>query len=328
MPIRRSLFAPLASAALMGLIVTACREQPTGPPLDSGPDAPVRPSFAFTGGFGKVLGTTWRGELVEIDLDAGAVTLIGDAGVFGGFDLGWTDIAVGDSANLFALSRRLSDPDGASLYRTDPTTGAVIADVGPAGQVNLADFDFDGADFLGIGRRSSEFGVARLFTIDTVDAQVTWITPDTTVGVGLNPFDTVGQSDPIRTGGFAVHPSTGELWGVEGQNSDTHVLFRIDPLSGEADTIMPLGLDGAALPGTEWGFDGLHILDDGTFIGSRGGNFTTPDSSLWEISSSLDPSSGRAEIALIPLTFDTLIVATSLMGWSARPRHLIPWFSR
>jgi hypothetical protein len=115
----------------MGLIVTACREQPTAPTLDPAPDPRSRPSFAFTGGSGKLLGTTWRGELVEIDLDVGTVTWIGDAGVVGGFNLGWTDIAFDGVGDLFAISRRLSDPDMASLYRIDPSTGAVIETTRP-----------------------------------------------------------------------------------------------------------------------------------------------------------------------------------------------------
>jgi hypothetical protein len=56
----------------------------------------------------------------------------------------------------------------------------------------------------------------------------------------------------------------------------------------------------------EFGYDGLHILDDGTFVATRGGPFAN-DSVLWEIDQTPD-SLGVVPIQLIPLTFDTLIV--------------------
>jgi hypothetical protein len=52
----------------------------------------------------------------------------------------------------------------------------------------------------------------------------------------------------------------------------------------------------------------LHIQGDGTFLAARGGANMPADSVIWEITSTPDPSSGLAEIAVIPLTVDTLIV--------------------
>lgn len=94
----------------LSLAATACNlaESPTTP---SETPSPLEPNFSFTGGAGKVLGSTNEGELVEIDLDASTVTLIGDVGTFDGDELGWTDIASDDDGRLFALSRGFTESD-------------------------------------------------------------------------------------------------------------------------------------------------------------------------------------------------------------------------
>jgi hypothetical protein len=288
---------------------------------DCWPDSPVAPErdsldvgvprFNFTGGTAKVLGSTNQGELVEIDLDAGTATLIGDAGIFAGDSVGWTDIAFDGSGTLFGLSRIFFESDfEVHLYRIDPSTGAIIADIGSAGDHAFSDFDYDGSDFYGNGKEDVFGCCGQLFTIDVTSAQATWISSDT-LGFGLNPYDTIGSSDPIQSGGFAVHPVTGDLWGIEAlQFSNFRVLFRIDRTTGLADSILKVGPP-------EYGYDALHILDDGTFIATRGGPDVPPDSVLWEISSTPD-SLGVVAIAPIPLTFDPLIVG-SLNGLESPP---------
>lgn len=119
-----------------------------------------------------------------------------------------------------------------------------------------------------------------------------------------------------QRGGFAVHPVTGDLWGIEALQSQAPVLYTIDRTTGLADSILRLGIGGVEAP-QEFGFDALHILDDGTFIAARGGN-APADSVIWEITSDPDPISGLAEIAVIPLPTDSLIVG-NLNGFEAPP---------
>jgi hypothetical protein len=303
--VRRTAVLALLAALAVPLIIAACVEHPTAPVSEP---ITVGPSFSFTGGSGTVLGSTNRGELVEIDLDSGTVTRIGDAGIFAGDSVGWTDIAFDGSGTLFGLSRISSESDfEVHLYTINPSTGAIISDIGSAGDHAFSDFDHDGSDFYGSGAEDGPTGCCgQLFTIDVTNAQATWISSDT-LGFGLNPYDTVGLSPVIAKGGFAVHPVTGDFWGIEALQSSQPVLYRIDRTSGEADSILRLGLGGAPAP-TQFGFDALHIQGDGTFLAARGGANMPADSVIWEITSTPDPSSGLAEIAVIPLTVDTLIV--------------------
>ena len=312
---RQSASAALVSAALMGLTITACREAPTAPGVDNVP-ASTPPAFAFTGGSGKVLASTNQGELVEIDLDLGTATLIGDAGTYSGKTLGWTDIALDSSGTLFALSRfatevgtSCSGDPCSHLYQISLQNGGVVTEIGSTEQRFLSEIDFAGDSLFGAFSYLSGLYVGRLFSLDPSTAALTF-TPDT---FGLNPY---ASNRPLASGGFAVHPLTGELWGVESQWSNAPVLYRIDRSTGAADSIIRLGLGGQALP-KSGGLDGLHILDDGTFIATRGAG-APKDSALWEIDPVPDPTSGLAEIALIPLTFDTLIVG-SLNGLESAP---------
>ena len=303
---RTALLALLAALAVP-LIIAACVEHPTAPVSEP---ITVGPSFSFTGGSGKILGSTREGELVEIDFGAGTATLIGDAGTVGGDELGWTDIATDDTGRLFALSVFQTESEGVPyLYELNPANGSVIATLGATGSefsdLRFSDFDHDGDTFYGSGGEAVFQGSGQLFSMDST-AQPTWISSDT-LGYGLNPYDTIGPDYGIERGGFAIHPMTGDFWGIEALQSQAPVVFRIDPTTGLADSILRLGIDGVQAP-QQVGFDGLHILDDGTFIATRGGAFTSEDSVVWEISSVPDAVSGLAEIAHIPLTFDTLIV--------------------
>ena len=195
-----------------------------------------------------MLGSTNLGELVEIDFDAGTITLIGDAGVFAGDSVRWTDIAFDDAGSLHGLSRSQWESDfEVHLYRVDPSTGAVLADVGSASDHRFSDFDHDGNAFYGSGAVEATSCCGQLFTIDETNAQATWISSDT-VGFGLNPYDTIGSMDPIARGGFAVHPVTGDYWGIEALQSQAPVVFRIDPTTGVADSILRLGIGGVEAP--------------------------------------------------------------------------------
>jgi hypothetical protein len=63
--VRRTAVLALLAALAVPLIIAACVEHPTAPVSEP---ITVGPSFSFTGGSGTVLGSTNRGELVEIDL--------------------------------------------------------------------------------------------------------------------------------------------------------------------------------------------------------------------------------------------------------------------
>ena len=280
---------------LVLLAATACEvaEPPTDPWVRPDPSAPNL-SVTRGSGMGKVLASTHAGELVEIDLDAGTATLIGTAE-----GLGWSDIAFDGSGDLFALSLRAMEPDfQVHLRRIDPSTGAHLADVGALDGFRFSDFDWGGDAFYGSGRQTQGSG-GQLFKIDGSNAQASWIGS----GFGSNPF----SGGVIGSGGFAVHPLTGDLWGIEALQGTEPVLFRIDRSTGVADSILRLGLGGAPAP-QQIGFDGLHIFDDSTFIATRGGFLAADaDSALWKMSSVPDPVSGLAEMAMIPLVVDPSI---------------------
>jgi hypothetical protein len=70
--VRRTALLALLAALTVPLIIAACVEHPTAPVSEP---ITVGPSFGFTGGSGKILGSTREGELVEIDFDGGTVTL-------------------------------------------------------------------------------------------------------------------------------------------------------------------------------------------------------------------------------------------------------------
>lgn len=114
---------------------------------------------------------------------------------------------------------------------------------------------------------------------------------------------------------------TGQVWGIEHTlGAQPRNIYTIDLATGYPDSMVRLGLNGTEVP---FGFDGLYILPDGTFLATRGGGGLGTeacplDSALWDVDPVPDPSSGPAEIALVPLTFDTL-VAGKLAGLEMDP---------
>ncbi len=256
-----------------------------------------------------LLGSTNTGDLLEIDLSAGTVQLIGS--VTG--SPGWADLALDPAGNLFAVSRRKSEPvtfcfgifsDGecAHLYRLNPSTGAIIQHIGDLKAAFVSDIEFaaDGTLYASryVDERRSED--AGLVTIDPATAVIT-PAPNIRFGPG-----STGLTRGLSNGGLSLHPVTGDLWAVEIRSLDG-TIFRVDPLTGLAiDPVVPLGLNGSP---TGFPFDGLEILPDGTFIATRGGGgggMLSPGE-LYEINPVADPTTGRAEVTLISLTFDPAI---------------------
>jgi hypothetical protein len=168
--VRRTALLALLAALAVPLIIAACVEHPTAPvsePITLGP------SFSFTGGSGKILGSTREGELVEIDFDGGTVTLMGDAGTVSGDELGWTDVATDAAGRLFALSVSQTESEGEPyLYELNPSTGSVIATVGAAGDSRFSDFDHDGGGLHGSGALDVFGCCGQLFSMDST-AQAT-----------------------------------------------------------------------------------------------------------------------------------------------------------
>jgi hypothetical protein len=150
---------------LVAVVACELRESPTAP---SGEPPVLRPSFSFTGGSGKILGSTNQGELIEIDFAAGTANLIGDAGVFDGDSVGWTDIAFDDSGTLYGLSRIFFESDfEVHLYTIDPSDGSILSDLGSIGDQAFSDFDHDGTGFYGNGVENGGSGCCgQLFSLD------------------------------------------------------------------------------------------------------------------------------------------------------------------
>lgn len=305
------------AAAFLVLTVAACREPPTSivsDPRGGAGNAPL-PVFDILDEPGTLIGTTTEGELVEIDLTTGTVYLIGDAGTFNSKEALWSDLAFDGEGNLFTVSRRFMEPDNQShLYTIDPETGEVIQEIGNTGAPNKSDIDFDGETMFAMGRWNPCF-CARLMSLNTATGGTTFIT--STSGLGDNPFDTLNL--PIAHGGLAVHPITGDLWGIEVQSdsSDAPSIYRIDAMTGVADSIVRLGLDGVEIP-AEWGFDALAILANGTFITARSTASESPDSQVYVVDAAPDPTSGLAELTWVDLTFDTTL-AGSINGLEVVP---------
>jgi hypothetical protein len=268
------------------------------------------PNFSVNFSPGDLIGTTNGGELVRIDLSTGTVTLTGDAGVFDGRELGWTGLAFDASGNLLTSSRYTTESGTACvgpvagvgpcshLYRVDLETGSVIAEVGSVGVTWVSDLAFGDGTLFGNGFFDQDLlCCGALLTIDPATGQGVWVNdPD---GFGTNPTD---EQVPLQNGGLAIHPLTGELWGIENAWIGAGTMFRIDRMTGLADSIMRLGLDG--IP-TEFGFDGLAILPDGTFLTTRGGGGVPPTERLYSVNPIPDAESGFAELALIPLSYAT-----------------------
>jgi hypothetical protein len=72
------------------------------------------------------------------------------------------------------------------------------------------------------------------------------------------------NSSLIEEGGLAVHPVTGQVWGIEHTlGAQPRNIYTIDLATGYPDSMVRLGLNGTEVP---FGFDGLYILPDGTFL--------------------------------------------------------------
>lgn len=281
------------------------------------PDSPVAPTLSGTPSFavvhspGDLLGSTNAGELVTIDLTTGTVALIGDAGIFAGKNLGWTGLAFDQAGNLFTTSRNSSEltSDGCTgfygggrcshLYRVDASTGAVIADIGSTNRRFISDIEFGGGTLYGSSYTNQTADCCgALLTIDPTTAQISWVNfPN-----GFGPNATL--SAPIQNGGLAVHPITGEIWGIENGFAAPPLLFKIDPVTGIASDLMKIGLGGVQV--TE-GFDALEILPNGRFLATRGGPGLPAAERLYEIAPFLDPNTGFAEITLVPLSYSTAL---------------------
>ena len=253
----------------------------------------------------KLLGSTNRGELVQIDLNAGSVHLIGTAPSPGG----WSDLAMDPAANLYAVSRHRAEASSvcfgqfgfgpcAHLYHLDPDNGAVIQHIGDLQAAFLSDMDFTGS-FVLYGNRFADTQPQNdggLVTINPVTANIT-VPPNIRFG------------SLMENGGLSVHPLTGELWAIENATAVGFgvgpSIFKVDPSTGLAiSPVVPLGF--ASQPATV-GFDGLEILPDGRFIATTWG-LQAGISSIVEINPVPSPSSGLAEFTLLPLNFDPAIV--------------------
>jgi hypothetical protein len=137
-----------------------------------------------------------------------------------------------------------------------------------------------------------------LLTIDPTTAQISWVNfPN---GFGINAT----ASAPIQNGGLAIHPITGEMWGIENSFSGATLLFQIDPITGLASNHMKVGLGGVQVT---TGFDALEILPNGLFLGTLGGAGVPETERLYEIAPFLDPGTGFAEITVVPLTYPTAL---------------------
>jgi len=255
-----------------------------------GPALFVSGANAQTPAQGDLLATTNRGELVVIDLSAGTAVLVGRATVPSGRTpslWGWTDLALepGPEGELFAVSRRMGELGRVSrLYRIDPASGEILEDIGSTGVAFLTDIDF-AADGTLYGDRLESGG--GLIFINPSNATVQ-IPANIRFGGGL------------QNGGFAVHPLTGELWGVERIGSPPGI-FKIDPNTGLASDVVRLGLNQVPLP-PNFGFDALEILPDGRFTAFR----SIRSNEFYEINPVPDPVSGLAEVTLIPLVLPAL----------------------
>ena len=254
-----------------------------------------------------LLGSTNRGELVEIDLASGTVSLIGTALAPGG----WTDLALDESGDLYAVSRSRVEVSSvcfgvfatgpcSHLYRLDPVSGAVVAHVGDLEAAFVSDIEFslDGMLFANrfVDLRGGSDG--GLLIVDPMTA-ATVIPPNIRFGAAGSAFD-------LENGGLAHHPVTGELWAVESGSSGTFGIFRVDPATGQAlAPVVRLGIGGGP---TDFGFDSLGILADGRFIATIGGVAASSTGEIYEIAPNPSPTSGLAEVSLIPLAFDSAIV--------------------
>jgi hypothetical protein len=300
---------PSASLVLLLLVFgTGCETHES--PLE--PSDLASPALAFTQAPGSLLGTTNAGELVKIDTNTWSVVTIGDAGIFNGKEIGWTGLSFSLGGTLFASSRNAVEPANGGcpgffgngscshLYELDPASGAVVREVGPSGARFVSDIDW-GAGVLYASAHTNETATCCgiLVSIDTIAAQTTWHNLPT--GYGSNPSTQLS----LQNGAFAVHPVTGELWGIENNFSNATMVFRIDPVAGVA--IDPVRLGSGGTPVTA-GFDALEILPDGRFLALRGGPGVPATERLYEVNPVPDPTTNLAEVTPLPLTYASPLI--------------------
>ena len=241
--------------------------------------------------------STNKGELVLLDLAGGTATLAGSDPTHG-----WPGISFDRFGELYVTSRWSDEIAAggcvgaygtggcANLYRLDSSSGAVLQQIGSTGVAFLSDIDF-GDDGVLYGNRYVDQLLAGDGGLVTIDLATGLASPA--------PNTRFGQD--LENGGLSYNPLTGLLWAVESDFSATPRIFPVDPATGLAvSTPVRLGLNGQP---TDFGFDGLEILLDGRFIGTRAGQ----TSELYEIVPTPDAISGLAEVTLIPLSIDPAI---------------------
>jgi hypothetical protein len=242
-----------------------------------------------------LLGSTNQGELVEIDLNTGMVTFIGDAGIFESNEIKWADLALDSNNNLFAIDNARSNPDRhIRLYDIDRNTGTINERIGNTGISWISDIDFT-ADEILFANHWNFLGI--LGTIDPINALTNLIGP-----FGNNP-NTVNRN--IENGGISVHPITGDIWAVESDFSSAPSIFKVDHVTGLAvNPVVRLGFNGVP---TDFGLTALEILPDGRFIGTVGERVGF-ESELVEVNPNADVVTGLAEITKISLSVDPEII--------------------
>lgn len=289
----------VAALVVAMLVFTSCQQDITQP------IAPDMPSFSVHGGgggagSGVLLATSDFGHLLLVDIDAGTAVFLGAVGTIpGGRKPGWSGISFDPDGDLFVASNRAferGDPSCsvvkcAFLYNIDPATGAFLDELGSTGFAFLSDIDFSGAILYTNLRDNDTEDPHRgiLATIDPVSGAATLV--GTRFGFGDLDRDLIN-------GALSVHPVTGDIWVVERTHRPAgpqHRIFRVDPNTGLAiGPTVPLGLDGVP---AQFGLDALEILADGRFIGTQA-RFS---SNLYLINPEPDPSTGLANLELIPL---------------------------
>jgi hypothetical protein len=225
----------------------------------------------------QIYASTNLGELVVLDLDLATAVLVGRATAPAGrpAEWGWSDLAMSATGELFAVSRalyeidlgqcagNLSDGPCAHLYRVDPATGAVLAEVGSLGIAFVSDIEFaaDGVLYVSRWVHEDDVGAGGLATVDPSTAASTVAANPS---FGPNPFD---PGSELANGALGIDPLNGEFWGVESNYANVKTMFRIDPSTGRAFNLQRITLFGVP---SSFGLHALIILPDGRFIASAG----------------------------------------------------------
>jgi parallel beta-helix repeat protein len=86
----------------------------------------------------SLFATTNQGELANINLTTGVVTLVGVQGT------GWTGVAIHPTLpKAYAVSRRRDElTNTAHLYEIDVSDGSVVTEIGDTGSISISDIDF------------------------------------------------------------------------------------------------------------------------------------------------------------------------------------------